>query len=170
MQLFSPSIFLENMKTIAERHSEARAAEIVRLFRKDWKRVVSMKFFDIDKLSKEQVEDFRACLFEGMDYYLEQWEAESAPEQETEDKPSAFPLLTEQCRKEKKVAAVEAEIRAACRGTAVGLWKTLRNNAALQYIEPLTPWSATDLYSAITDYFGPLPFKVRNFRDARNKR
>ena len=170
IRYFSTDYFRESIQYIAEERGAHVAAELLRALRKDWPGIVAWKCFCIDTLTPKQVEKFRACLFEGMDYYLEQWEAESAPEQETEDKPSVFPLLTEQCRKEKKVAAVEAEIRAACRGTAVGLWKTLRNNAALQYIEPLTPWSATDLYSAITDYFGPLPFKVRNFRDARNKR
>lgn len=170
VQLFSPSIFLENIKTIAERQGKTRAAEIVRLFRKDWQRIVAMKFFDIDKISKDQVEDFRACLFEGMDYYLEQWEAETVPQNETKDKTACFPLITEQCRKEGKVDSVDTEIRAACRGTAVGLWKTLRTNAALDYIEPLETWNAAELYRTIEHYYGELPFKERNFREARNKK
>ena len=90
VQLFSPSIFLENMKTIAHRQGKTRAAEIVRLFRKDWQRIVGMKFFDVDKVSKEQIEDFRSCLFEGMDYYLEQWEAEQPkqPKPKKEQRPT----------------------------------------------------------------------------------
>ena len=170
LQLFSPNIFAYNMRQIAEVYGGEKAAEIVRLFRKDWNRLVALKLFNIDKLTPEQVEKFRACLFEGMDYYLEQWEAESVPEQESNENPAHCPLITEKCRKEKKVDSVEAEIRAACHGTAVGLWKTLRTNEALEYIEPLAPWKATDLYQTITGYFGALPFKERNFRDARNKR
>ena len=170
IKYFSPESFRENIQYIAEERGPQVAAELLRALRKDWSGIVAWKCFCIDKLTPEQVEKFRTCLFEGMDYYLEQWDAEKAAEQETNDKPTCFPLITEQCRKEKKVASVEAEIRAACHGTAVGLWKILRTNAALGYIQPLEPWNAADLYRAISDYFGPLPFKERNFREARNKR
>jgi len=79
---FDQRIFLSNLQTIAHRHGGAKSAQIVRLFRKDWKRITTMKFFDIGKLTPEQVEEFRAGLFEGMDYYLEQWDAET-PKEET---------------------------------------------------------------------------------------
>lgn len=170
IKYFHTESFRENLQYIAEERSPQVAAELLRKLRKDWASIVAWKCFDIDKLSPEQVEKFRSCLFEGMDYYLEKWEAESTEEETAAFKPTCFPLITEECRKKGKVDSVEAEIRAACRGTAVGLWKILRTNAALNYIEPLEPWNAADLYRTISNYFGVLPFKERNFREARNKK
>ena len=170
LQLFSPHIFVHNMKQIAECYGGEKAAEILQLFRKDWQRLFTLKLFNLNKLTPDQIEDFRACLFEGMDYYLEQWETENVPQNETKDKTACFPLITEQCQKEGKLNSVDTEIRAACHGTAVGLWKTLRTNAALDYIEPLETWNAAELYRTIEHYYGELPFKERNFREARNKK
>lgn len=85
---FDPRIFLDSVTMIAESHGGPRAAEIVRLLRKDWTRIVTMKLFDIDKMTAEQIEEFRVALFEGMDYYLEQWESEPTQPQ---DQPSIIP-------------------------------------------------------------------------------
>ena len=79
-----------------------------------------------------------------------------------------FSLLTEQCRKENKVSAVEAELRAACKGTAVELWRVIRTNEALGYLSAES-LSTAKVYRAFTDYFGALPYTERNFRDARDK-
>lgn len=79
-----------------------------------------------------------------------------------------FALLTEQCRKENKVSAVEAELRAACKGTAVELWRVIRTNEALGYLSA-DRLSTAKVYRAFSDYFGALPYTERNFRDARDR-
>ena len=161
--------FLFNLQIIAERKGGARAAEIVRLIRKDWKRITTMKFFDIGKMSPEQIEEFRVGLFEGMDYYLEQWDAETSQQKTPNIKPDIFEFITDQCRKEGKVESVEAELRAASKGTAVAMWKTIRTNEALGYLSTKDV-AASKIYKALTAYYGVLPYNERNFRDARNKK
>lgn len=84
-------------------------------------------------------------------------------------KQSGFPLLTEQCYREHKEDTVIAELRAVCQGTAIGLWKAIRTNEALGYIIPTENLSAEKIYDYFTEYFGKLPYKKRNFREARNK-
>ena len=79
-----------------------------------------------------------------------------------------FTLLTDLCCKENKVAAVEAELRAACKGTAVELWRVIRTNEALGYMAANNLQTAK-VYRAFRDYFGELPYTERNFRDARDK-
>ena len=82
---------------------------------------------------------------------------------------SYFPYLTQKCFEEKRVASVEAEIQAARKGTAEDMWHTLWNNENLGYLE-VEFINATTLFRAIEKWYGKLPYKVRNFRDARNKR
>lgn len=166
---FDQRIFLDNVTRIAKTHGGKRAAQIVRLLRKDWKRITTMKFFDIGKMSSEQIEEFRAGLFEGMDYYLEQWESETPQNSQDNAKPATFEFITDICRKEGKVETVEAELRAASKGTAHAMWKTIRTNEALGYLS-MQDVSAAKIYKALTAYFGELPYNERNFRDARNKR
>lgn len=168
IKYFNPESFREALQYIVEQRGVKVAAELLRALRKDWSGIVAWKCFGIDKLTPEQVEKFRACLFEGMDYYLEQWESES-PEPSPAQKATSFPLLSDQCRKENKVEVVEAELRAACQGTAVALWKTIRTNEALGYLITKN-MPASKIYHAFVDYFGELPYNERNFRDARNKR
>ena len=85
-----------------------------------------------------------------------------------EEMHSVFALLTDLCRKENKVQTVEAELRAACKGKAVELWRTIRTNEALGYLSALR-LSTAKVYRAFTDFFGDLPYTERNFRDARDK-
>lgn len=85
-----------------------------------------------------------------------------------EEVRTEFSLLTEQCRRENKVSSVEAELRAACQGTAVELWRVIRTNEALGYVSA-NCLSTAKVYRAFTDYFGALPYTERNFRDARDK-
>ena len=80
-----------------------------------------------------------------------------------------FGLLTDQCYAQNKVDAVEAEMHAACQGTAVGLWKTIRIQEALGYIAARNR-TASDIYDMVEERFGKLPYNIRNFRKARNKR
>lgn len=166
---FSPEAFRNQLLHIVEQRGEKVAAELVKLFREDWQSIVSWKLFNIDMLSTEQVEEFRACLFEGMEADLRKWETEMVSPQKSEGRTSCFPLLTDQCRKEGKLEAVEAELRAACKSPAPALWKTIHTNEALGYL-PTRDWAASKIYRTFADYFGELPYNERNFRDARNKK
>lgn len=80
-----------------------------------------------------------------------------------------FKHITKKCINEKRVDAVDAEIRAACKGTAEGLWRTLWDNENLGYVA-VDSVDATTLYKDIEERYGSLPFKERQFRAARNKR
>ena len=166
---FDLKTFYFNIQHIAELFDGKKAAEIVRLLRSDWKRIVSLKLFEIDQITPEQIEEFRAGLFEGMDYYLERWDAETTQPSDTDATPESFEYITDQCREKGKAEAVEAELRAASKGTAVAMWKTIRTNEALGYLSTKN-LAASKIYKALTAYFGPLPYNERNFRDARNKR
>ena len=93
LKLFSTYVFVANMKRIAEFYGGTKAAEILQLFRKDWQRIITLKLFNINKLTPEQIEEFRACLFEGMDYYLEQWEKEAEEEKKDEKAKKDLPKI-----------------------------------------------------------------------------
>ena len=80
-----------------------------------------------------------------------------------------FKHITQKCINEQRVDAVNAEISAACKGTAEGLWRTLWNNENLGYVV-VEPIDATTLYKDIEQFYGKLPYTERNFRHARNKR
>jgi hypothetical protein len=80
-----------------------------------------------------------------------------------------FPYLTKKCFEQNRVDTVEAEIQAARKGTAESMWRTLWNNENLGYLE-VAHIDATTLYRNIEKWYGKLPYKERNFRDARNKR
>ena len=82
---------------------------------------------------------------------------------------STFPYLTQKCVQENRADIVEAEMRAACKGTAEALWRTLWNNENLGYVE-VEHIDATTLFRAIEKWYGKLPYTERNFRGARNKR
>ena len=102
---------------------------------------------------------------------VEPKQKQTAPQAEEvafEEVRTEFSLLTEQCRRENKVSSVEAELSAACKGTAVELWRVIRINEALGYLSA-NRLSTAKVYRAFTDYFGDLPYTERNFRDARDK-
>lgn len=167
LDVYNISDFIWNINYIAEQRGGVKAAEIIRKFRDDWQDIVAQKLFYTQRLSDQQKESFRLALFEGMERNLRKWEAES-DQQTPQQKPTSFPLLTDQCRAENKTQLVEAELRAACQGTAVGLWKTIRTNEALGYLFA-DRLSTAKVYRAFTDYFGALPYTERNFRDARDR-
>ncbi len=166
---FDTEYFRNNIQNIATIKGPDKAAKVVRALRKDWKPIVFFKLCNIDKISDKQVEDFHQLLFDGMDYYLEQWDAESPQTSPSGSKPAAFEFITDQCRKEGKAETLEAELKAASNGTAVAMWKTIRTNEALGYLSTMNV-AASKIYKALTGYFGTLPYNERNFRDARNKR
>lgn len=80
-----------------------------------------------------------------------------------------FCHITQKCINEKRAEAVEAEIRAACKGTAEGLWRTLWDNENMGYVA-VEHIDATTLYRDIEQRYGKLPYTDRQFRAARNKR
>jgi hypothetical protein len=90
-------------------------------------------------------------------------------EDKPEQKSEYFPYLTKKCIEQKRVDAVEAEIQAARKGTAEDMWRTLWNNENMGYIE-VEYIDATTLFRDIEKWYGKLPYKERNFREARNKR
>ena len=80
-----------------------------------------------------------------------------------------FKHITKKCIDEKRLETVDAEIKAACKGTAEGLWRTLWDNENLGYVAVASVDAAT-LYKDIEKRYGKLPYTERNFRHARNKR
>lgn len=91
------------------------------------------------------------------------------PVQDIKPDSSFFKFFTQKCFEEKRADSVEAEIRAACKGTAEALWRTLWNNENLGYVET-EHIDATTLYREIENHYGKLPYSERNFRKARNNR
>ena len=73
----NPTHFRNEIDRIYSNFGAQKAAQIVRLLRDDWQDIKVLKLFGIGALTPEQIEEFRQCLFEGMDYYLEQWDAET---------------------------------------------------------------------------------------------
>lgn len=165
----NPEHFRHEIERIYSKFGAQKAAQIVRLLRNDWPDIKVLKLFGVDELTPEQIEEFRQCLFEGMDRNLRNWESETPQQTASNSKPAVFEFITEQCRKEGKVEAVEAELRAASKGTAVAMWKTIRTNEALGYLSTKDV-AASKIYKSLAAYFGELPYNERNFRDARNKR
>lgn len=94
---------------------------------------------------------------------------EVCKEEKEEKAEKSFSLLTDTCHAEHKEVKVISELRAACKGTAVGLWKVIRENEALDYLGT-KGMQTSKIYRAIVDYFGDLPYSERNFRDARDKK
>ena len=88
--------------------------------------------------------------------------------QSDEAEKKHFSLLTEQCIKEGKVDAVEADLRSAASGSAQKLMGCIRTNEALGYIDTKN-LSSQALYDALDTYFG-LKYSVRNFTKYRFKR
>ena len=157
-----------NLNIIAEYRGGKRAAELLRMLQCEWPKIKRWKTH-FDSMEEKDIVEFEDLLFNGFDDLLEEWDAETPQEATSNTKPAVFEFITEQCRKEGKVESVETELRAACKGTAVGMWKTIRTNEALGYLSTKDV-AASKIYKALCDYFGELPYNERNFRDARNKR
>lgn len=85
------------------------------------------------------------------------------------ERHECFKHITQKCIDENRVDKVEAEIEAACKGKAEGLWRTLWDNENLGYVA-VASVDATTLYKDIEKCYGKLPYTERNFRYARNKR
>ena len=108
----------------------------------------------------------------GVINFFENKNSESKKEPQVQDITPVqeyFCRITKKCVNENRADKVEAEICAACKGTAEGLWRTLWDNENLGYVE-VAHIDAATLYKDIEDHYGKLPFKERQFRSARNKR
>lgn len=156
----------ENLVIIAKLRGGKRSAELLRMLQAEWPTLKRWKI-EMSKMSKEEIEEFEEVLMKGFDDLLEEWEKDKVDEEIVEE-GKRFILLTDECRAEGKEGKVISELRTACKGTAVGLWKVIRTNEALDYLGT-RGMQTSKIYRAIVDYFGELPYSERNFRDARDK-
>lgn len=116
--------------------------------------------YNIDARGKDLAEVLRACEAEDIT---------PVQEEKPDNGNDHFPYLTKKFFEQKQVDAVEAEIQAAKTGTAEDMWRTLWDNENMGYLN-VKHINATSLYHDIEKWYGKLPYKERNFRDARNKR
>ena len=164
MPIYDTLTLRENLTYIAKEYGGEQAAWLLRTLREEWPK---MKMWKTGFEDEEEVVQFEQVLFNGYDELLSEWESE-APK-ETQEPNKSFSLLTDECRAENKEAKVISELRAACKGTAVGLWKVIRENEALGYL-CTRGMQSSKIYRAIVEFFGELPYSERNFRDARDKK
>ena len=161
--VFNVDVFLRSINYIAEHRGGAKAAELVRKFREDWPAIVAQKLFLTTYMSEQQIEDFRQCLFEGMDRNLRKWEAEN-------DKPQEpCNLFTKKAKKEGK----EEKIKEALKTTMSG-----RKDKARALVDEVRAWqkegyidsnfNAKVMYDGLNGLM-PLPFQYGNFRKYYNE-
>ena len=81
--VFNEDVMQSRLDYIAEKRGGVKAAQLVRLLQKDWKDIKIHKYFNLDQLSEEDIEDFEQCLFAGMERNLQYWE-QSTPMQNTD--------------------------------------------------------------------------------------
>ena len=67
--------------------------KLVTQFRYEWRRIAAFHEFGLAELSKTRKEDFRYFLFDGMDYYLDEWSKNTEEQPET-PQPIEQPKLT----------------------------------------------------------------------------
>lgn len=70
---WSIRICLKNIETILEKRGVDVVRKLVKRFQYDWRRIASLNALGLDKVTREQKEDFQYFLFEGMEYYLDEW-------------------------------------------------------------------------------------------------
>ncbi len=151
----NPDEFRRNIERIYQKFGAQKAAQIVRLLREDWPDIKALKLFGFDKLSPEQIEGFRECLYEGMDRNLRIWDAETPEnaeeEQSTQDPDSSFFAVTDQmtydmCKYELLRCINSAKNKsAACReimrSATVGYF-ILSDKTDQEKAEAINPWVA----------------------------
>lgn len=164
----SASWLKENLEYVITYRGIKKAQEVLERLRKEWNHLVKLKLCNFDELTDAEIEELKEYVFDTVNYQMDIWNIEAGAEEEVVTAGKRFSLLTDECRAEKKEAKVISELRAACKGTAVGLWKVIRMNEALGYLGT-RELEASVIYRAFTEYFGKLPYTERNFRDARGK-
>ncbi|MBQ8939658.1 MAG: hypothetical protein IJ047_05490 [Paludibacteraceae bacterium] len=137
IRFFDTESFRENLQYIAQERSPKIAAELLQALRKDWQGIVAWKCFGIDTLKPEQVEKFRSCLFDGMEYYLQQWMTET--EQQTTPQPSTACRYIDKDKLAETGVHSEEEftrlLRQACEQDAKTLAAFLKKYYKLQYLD-----------------------------------
>ena len=168
-----PNEFRRNIERIYNKFGAQRAAQIVRLLLDDWKDIKAMKLFGIDQLSAKQIEEFRECIFEGMDRSLRTWEAEMPDTAEEEpcsqDPDGAFFAITDKmtydmCKKELLRVINGAKTKAAAcreilRSETVGYF-VLSDKTDQEKAIAINPWVALTNKKYV--------FTGDDFRKARN--
>ena len=84
---------LENLAIINEKRGVEVVRKIVERFRYEWRRIAAFDEFNLNKYPRELKEDFRYFLFDGMDYYLDEWSKNTEEQPET-PQPVEQPKLT----------------------------------------------------------------------------
>ena len=87
----NPNHFRREIERIYNKFGAQKAAQIVRLLREDWQDIKVLKLFGSDELTPEQIEEFRQCIFEGMDRSLRIWDAEATEEETSKPNPASAP-------------------------------------------------------------------------------
>lgn len=64
---------IHNFIIILEKRGIDVVRKLVERFRYDWRRMATFNENGLNKLTREEKEDFQYFLFEGMEYYLEEW-------------------------------------------------------------------------------------------------
>lgn len=77
-----------------------------------------------------------------------------------------FCYITPLCITKQMAEHVENHLRKGCNGTASGLWRTVHEYELMGYLNTQN-LSAIELYRALSEYFGPLPYSDRTFRKYR---
>lgn len=90
---WNKDICLRNFKTIRDKRGVEVVRKLVDRFQYDWRRIATLNEFGLDKLTREQKDDFRYFLFEGMEYFLDEWSGRKFDEDEpkNEEKPKVTP-------------------------------------------------------------------------------
>jgi hypothetical protein len=76
----SVSAFRNNMNFIYEQRGGAKAAELIKRLRDDWKDIQILQLFGFEGMKPQKLEEFRLALFEGMDRNVRIWDAEAIQE------------------------------------------------------------------------------------------
>ncbi len=92
LQPWNKKICLDNLKIIRDKRGIDAVHKLVARFRYDWRRIATFNEFGLDKLTREQKDDFQYFLFEGMEYYLDEWSGRKFEEEpKKEVKPKTTP-------------------------------------------------------------------------------
>ncbi len=151
----NPDEFRRNIERICKMFGAQKAAQIVRLLREDWQDIKVLKLFGIDELTPEQIEEFRQCIFEGMDRSLRIWDAETPQHTDVEptnqDPDSSFFALTDKmtsdmCKKEllriiNSAKNKSAACREILRSSTAGYF-TLSDKTDQEKAAAINPWVA----------------------------
>ena len=134
----NPVHFRQEIERIHIDFGPQKAAQLVRLLREDWQDIIALKLFGVYTLTPEQIEEFRAGLFEGLDRSLRKWDAEA---EALNEEPSPIPT----CRyiDLDKLASTGIHtpeqfttmLRQACEQDAPSLAAFLRKNFKLGYLD-----------------------------------